>query len=62
MHLGKGEEIEKAIEELFEDPEDFQGIEGKELSEKIMTSLPAQKFLSKRLKSLEKLLSGVAAF
>ena len=36
MHLGKGEEIEKAIEELFEDPEDFQGIEGKELSEKIM--------------------------
>ena len=36
MHLGKDEEIEKAIEELFEDSEDFQGIEGKELSEKIM--------------------------
>jgi len=36
MHLGKGEEIEKAIEELFEDPEDFQGIEGQELSEKVL--------------------------
>jgi predicted acyltransferase (DUF342 family) len=36
MHLGKDEEIEKAIEELFEDSEDFQGIEGKELSEKIL--------------------------
>jgi len=36
MHLGKDEEIEKAIEDLFEDSEDFQGIEGKELSEKIM--------------------------
>jgi predicted acyltransferase (DUF342 family) len=36
MRLGKGEEIEKALEELFEDSEDFQGIEGKELSEKIM--------------------------
>jgi predicted acyltransferase (DUF342 family) len=36
MHLGKDEEIEKAIEDLFEDSEDFQGIEGKELSDKIL--------------------------
>ena len=29
MRLGKGEEIEKALEELFEDSEDSQDFEGK---------------------------------
>jgi predicted acyltransferase (DUF342 family) len=36
MRLGKGEEIEKAIEELFDDPEDSQEFEGKESGEKIL--------------------------
>ncbi|MDR7666118.1 hypothetical protein RG963_10105 [Methanosarcina sp. Z-7115] len=36
MRLGKGEEIEKAVEELFEDSEDSQDFEGKEPSENIM--------------------------
>lgn len=36
MRLGKGEEIEKAVEELFEDSEDIPGLEGKEPGEKIL--------------------------
>ena len=36
MRLGKGEEIEKAVEELFEDSEDSQDFEGKEPGENIL--------------------------
>ncbi len=36
MRLGKGEEIEKAVEELFEDSEDSQDFEGKEPCENIL--------------------------
>jgi len=36
MRLGKGEEIEKAVEELFEDSEDIPGLEGKEPGENIL--------------------------
>ncbi|HEY3360773.1 MAG TPA: hypothetical protein VGK06_02820 [Methanosarcina sp.] len=36
MRLGKGEEIEKAVEELFEDSEDILGLEGKEPGENIL--------------------------
>jgi predicted acyltransferase (DUF342 family) len=36
MRLGKGEEIEKAMEELFEDPEDIPSLEGKEPDENIL--------------------------
>lgn len=36
MRLGKGEEIEKALEELFEDSEDVQDLEGKESGEKVL--------------------------
>ncbi len=36
MRLGKGEEIEKAVEELFEDLEDSQNLEGKEPGENIL--------------------------
>lgn len=36
MRLGKDEEIEKALEELFEDSEDIQDLEGKGLSDKVL--------------------------
>jgi predicted acyltransferase (DUF342 family) len=36
MRLGKGEEIEKALEELFEDSEDILDLEGKESGEKVL--------------------------
>ncbi len=45
MRLGKGEEIEKALEELFEDSEDDQDIEGKESSEKVLI-IPADTKIS----------------
>jgi predicted acyltransferase (DUF342 family) len=45
MRLGKGEEIEKAVEELFEDPEENQGLEGKEPGENILI-IPAGAKLS----------------
>ncbi len=36
MRLGKDEEIEKAVEELFEDSEDILSLEGKDLCENIL--------------------------
>lgn len=45
MRLGKGEEIEKALEGLFEDSEESQGFEGKEPGEKILI-IPAGAKLS----------------
>jgi len=36
MRLGKGDEIEKALEELFEDPEDSKDLEGKGPGEKVL--------------------------
>jgi len=36
MRLGKGEEVEKALEELFEDSDDDQGFEGKEPADKVL--------------------------
>jgi predicted acyltransferase (DUF342 family) len=45
MRLGKGEEIEKAVEELFEDSEESQGFEGKESGENILI-IPAGAKLS----------------
>ncbi|MGB9133938.1 MAG: hypothetical protein ACP5N0_06100 [Methanosarcina sp.] len=45
MRLGKGEEIEKALEELFEDSEDIQDFEGKEPAEKILI-IPADTRMS----------------
>lgn len=45
MRLGKGEEIEKAVEELFDDSEDIQNFEGKEPSEKVLI-IPAGAKLS----------------
>ena len=36
MRLGRGDEIEKALGELFEDTEDRQDIEGKGLGEKLL--------------------------
>ncbi len=45
MRLGKGEEIEKAVEELFEDSEDIPGLEGKEPSENILI-IPADSKIS----------------
>jgi predicted acyltransferase (DUF342 family) len=41
MRLGKDEEIEKALEELFEDPEDSQDLDGKEPGDKVMI-IPAE--------------------
>ncbi len=46
MRLGKGEEIEKAVEELFDDSEDIQSFEGKEPAEKILI-IPADSKLSR---------------
>lgn len=45
MRLGKGEEIEKAVEELFDDSEDIQSFEGKEPAEKVLI-IPAGAKLS----------------
>jgi len=45
MRLGKGEEIEKAVEELFDDSEDIQNFEGKEPAEKVLI-IPAGSKLS----------------
>jgi predicted acyltransferase (DUF342 family) len=45
MRLGKGEEIEKALEGLFEDSEESQSFEGKEPGEKILI-IPAGAKLS----------------
>ena len=45
MRLGKGEEIEKAVEELFDDSEDIQSFEGKEPAEKVLI-IPAGSKLS----------------
>jgi predicted acyltransferase (DUF342 family) len=45
MRLGKDEEIEKALEEFFEDSEDSQGFEGKEPAEKILI-IPADTKIS----------------
>lgn len=45
MRLGKGEEIEKAVEELFEDSEDSEDFEIKELGENILI-IPAGAKLS----------------
>jgi predicted acyltransferase (DUF342 family) len=45
MRLGKGEEIEKALEELFDDSEDNQAFEGKESGEKILI-IPADAKIS----------------
>ena len=45
MRLGKGEEIEKALEGLFEDSEESQSFEGKESGEKILI-IPAGAKLS----------------
>ncbi|WP_240664281.1 polymer-forming cytoskeletal protein [Methanosarcina sp. MSH10X1] len=45
MRLGKGEEIEKAVEELFDDSEEIQGFEGKEPGENILI-IPAGAKLS----------------
>lgn len=36
MRLGRGEEVEKALEELFDDPEEDQESDGKEPAEKIL--------------------------
>jgi predicted acyltransferase (DUF342 family) len=36
MRLGKGEEVEKALEELFDDPEESEGLDGKEPGEKVL--------------------------
>jgi predicted acyltransferase (DUF342 family) len=41
MRLGKDEEIEKALEELFEDPEDIQDIDGKGPGDKVLL-IPAE--------------------
>lgn len=43
MRLGKGEEIEKAVEELFDDSEDIQDFEGKEPAEKVLIIPPGSK-------------------
>lgn len=45
MRLGKGEEVEKALEELFEDPEDNQEFEGKEPAENVLI-IPADTRIS----------------
>ncbi|MCC4765267.1 hypothetical protein FXW07_01065 [Methanosarcina sp. DH1] len=45
MRLGKGEEIEKAVEELFDDSEDIQSFERKEPAEKVLI-VPADSKLS----------------
>jgi predicted acyltransferase (DUF342 family) len=45
MRLGKDEEIEKALEEFFEDSEDSQSFEGKEPAEKILI-IPADTKIS----------------
>jgi len=45
MRLGKDEEIEKALEELFEDPEDSQDLEGKESGDKVLI-IPAETKIS----------------
>ena len=45
MRLGKGEEIEKAVEELFEDSEDDEDFEIRELGENILI-IPADAKLS----------------
>ncbi len=45
MRLGKDEEIEKALEELFEDPEDSQDLDGKEPDDKVMI-IPAETKIS----------------
>lgn len=44
MRLGKGEEIEKAVEELFEDSEDSEDFEIKELGENILIIPAGAKF------------------
>jgi len=49
MRLGKGEEIEKAVEELFDDSEDTQGLEGKEPSENVMIIPASAKFSSETI-------------
>ena len=45
MRLGKGEEVEKAIEELFEDSEEDEEFEGKEPAEKVLI-IPADTRIS----------------
>ena len=45
MRLGKDEEIEKALEELFEDSEDSKDFEGKEPAEKVLI-IPADTRIS----------------
>lgn len=45
MRLGKGEEVEKAVEELFDDSDEIPGLEGKEPGENILI-IPASATLS----------------
>ncbi|MDQ1274587.1 MAG: hypothetical protein QG610_158 [Euryarchaeota archaeon] len=45
MRLGKGEEVEKAIEELFDDSEEGEEFEGKEPAEKVLI-IPADTRIS----------------